>query len=172
MATDVLINLGSLVAPEGSRKLRTRRGRGLGSGLGKTSGRGGKGQTARSGKGRPKGFEGGQTPLQRRIPKFGFNRAFRREFAVLNVGNLESHFSDGDTVDFEVLVEKGLLKRSDRLMKILGEGTLSKKLMVRAHRFSKTAVQKINQAGGQIEELKIAGVDNEENMGGSRRRSD
>lgn len=166
MATEM--NLSNLTAPDGSRKERVRRGRGIGSGLGKTAGRGGKGQTARSGKGRPKGFEGGQSPLQRRIPKFGFNRAFRRVFAVLNVAVLDSHFSNGDTVDLSKLVEKGLLRPADGLLKVLGEGSLSKKLTVKAHRFSKSAVQKINQAGGQTEELKIAGDHNEENAGGSR----
>lgn len=168
MSTEVSVNLSNLTASQGSRKKRVRRGRGIGSGLGKTAGRGGKGQTARSGKGRPKGFEGGQTPLQRRIPKFGFNRAFRRVFAVVNVASLESFFSSGDMVDLEKLVEKGLLRPSDTLLKILGEGTLSKKLTVKAHRFSKSAVQKINQAGGQTEELKIAGDKNEEHVGGSR----
>ncbi|MBI1861318.1 MAG: 50S ribosomal protein L15 [Deltaproteobacteria bacterium] len=168
MSTEASFNLGNLVAPKGSRKTRVRVGRGTGSGFGKTAGRGGKGQTARSGKGRPKGFEGGQTPLQRRIPKFGFNRAFRRVFAVVNIAALETHFSSGDTVDFEKLVEKGLVRVSDHFFKILGEGTLSKKLTVKAHRFSKSAVQKINQAGGHTEELKIAGEHNEESAGGSR----
>lgn len=167
MSTEAIINLGNLVAPAGSRKTRVRRGRGIGSGLGKTAGRGGKGQTARSGKGRPKGFEGGQTPLQRRLPKFGFTRAFRKVFAVVNVAALEVHFSVGDTVDFEKLVETGLVRSSDTLVKVLGEGSLTKKLIVKAHRFSKSAVQKINQAGGQTEELKIVGENNEESAGGS-----
>lgn len=167
MPTEAIVHLGNLAAPAGSRKERVRRGRGIGSGLGKTSGRGGKGQTARSGKGRPKGFEGGQTPLQRRIPKFGFNRAFRRAFAVVNVEVLDSHFASGDTVEIESLIAKGIVRSSETLLKILGEGTLTKKLTVKAHRFSKNAVQKINQAGGHTVELGITGDHNEESAGGS-----
>src|SRR3954470_15903051 len=104
MAQEMQIGLGNLQKAEGSRKERVRRGRGIGSGLGKTAGRGGKGQTARSGKGRPRGFEGGQMPLYRRLPKFGFNNPFRRHFDVVNTFALEEHFSNGDTVDITALV--------------------------------------------------------------------
>jgi large subunit ribosomal protein L15 len=156
------INLANLEAPEGSRKVRTRRGRGLGSGLGKTAGRGGKGQTARAGKGRPRGFEGGQMPLYRRLPKWGFKNPFKRNFDVVNIFALETHFKAGETVDLAKLVEKNLIKSDKVLVKILGDGTLTKGITVKAHRFSKSAIQKINQAGGQIEELKIPGEQQEE----------
>ena len=157
MAEEAEISLANLQAPPGSRKERIRRGRGIGSGLGKTAGRGGKGQTARSGKGRPRGFEGGQMPLHRRLPKFGFKNPFKRSFDVVNISALDAHFSAGDIVEPAKLVEKGLLKSEKNLVKVLGEGALSKKLIVKAHKFSKSAIQKINQAGGQIEELKIPG---------------
>lgn len=156
MAQEQQFHLGNLVSPEGSRKERIRRGRGTGSGLGKTAGRGGKGQTARSGKGRPRGFEGGQSPLVRRLPKFGFNSPNKVYFDVVNVSILDSHFQNGDTVAPSNLVEKGLIKSENVLVKVLGEGNLAKKLTVRAHRFSKSAIQKINQAGGQIEEIKVS----------------
>lgn len=153
MAQEAELNLSNLEASPGARKERVRKGRGIGSGLGKTAGRGGKGQTARAGKGRPIGFEGGQMPLHRRVPKWGFKNRFKEHFDVVNLSALESQFSAGDTVDPQKLVEKGLL-RTVSLVKILGEGTLSKALTVRAHRFSKSAIQKINQAGGKVEEIK------------------
>jgi len=157
MAQEMSVTLGSLERAEGSRKKRVRVGRGIGSGLGKTSGRGGKGQTARSGKGRPRGFEGGQTPLARRLPKYGFNSPFKRVYDVVNIFALEAHFENGDTVDTQKLLEKGLVRAQNTLVKILGEGTLSKKITVKAHKFSQSAIQKINQAGGQVEEIKIPG---------------
>lgn len=147
------VDLSSLEAPEGSRKKRVRVGRGIGSGLGKTAGRGGKGQTARSGKGRPPGFEGGQIPLYRRIPKFGFKNPTRRCYSVVNLTDLDARFKDGDSVTPEQLVESGLV-RTPGLIKILGDGKISKKLTVKAHKFSKSAIQKINQAGGSVEEIK------------------
>jgi len=162
MAQGMTVTLGNLEAPDGSRKERVRRGRGMGSGLGKTAGRGGKGQTARAGKGRPRGFEGGQTPLYRRLPKFGFKSPFKREFDVVNIFALDANFADGEVVDLEKLVEKGLIRVSGVLVKILGEGALTKKLTVKAHKFSKSAIQKINQAGGQVEEIKIPGDKAEE----------
>lgn len=151
------VTLGNLSAPKGSRKKPLRVGRGIGSGLGKTAGRGGKGQTARAGKGRPRGFEGGQTPLYRRLPKWGFTSPFKTQFDVVNVFALEALFVDGDVVDAEKLVEKGLIRIPDVLIKVLGEGALTKKLTVKAHKFSKSAIQKINQAGGKVEEIKIPG---------------
>jgi len=167
MAEELQIGLSNLVASEGSRKERIRRGRGIGSGLGKTSGRGGKGQTARSGKGRPRGFEGGQMPLYRRLPKFGFNSPFKRHFEVVNTSVLDSHFEAGETVDVAKLSEKGLVRSEHALVKILGEGNLTKKLIVRAHKFSKSAIQKINQSGGQADEIKMPGERSEE-INGSR----
>lgn len=167
MAQDMQVGLSNLTAVEGARKERVRRGRGTGSGLGKTAGRGGKGQTARSGKGRPKGFEGGQTPLQRRLPKYGFKNPFRKIYDVVNVHSLESVFVAGDSIDPEKLLEKGLIKHKGGLIKILGEGNLTKNFTVKAHKFSKSAVQKINQAGGRIEEIKEAGESEEENKLGS-----
>jgi large subunit ribosomal protein L15 len=164
MAQEMQINLGNLQRAEGSRKERIRRARGTGSGLGKTAGRGGKGQTARTGKGRPRGFEGGQMPLYRRLPKFGFNNPFRRHFDVVNIFALESTFADGDVVDPAKLAEKGLIKSANALVKILGDGNLTKKLSVKAHKFSKSATQKINHLGGQIEELKIPGENTGENL--------
>lgn len=157
MPQEMQINLGNLKGSEGARKDRVRRGRGTGSGLGKTAGRGGKGQTARSGKGRPKGFEGGQMPLYRRLPKFGFNSPFKRQFDVVNLFALEEKFENGATVDLTQLLEKGLIRSANSYVKVLGDGNLSKKLTVHAHRFSKSALQKITQAGGQTEQLKLPG---------------
>lgn len=156
------LHLGNLQRAEGSRKTRTRVGRGIGSGLGKTAGRGGKGQTARAGKGRPRGFEGGQSPLWRRIPKWGFKSPFKKIFDVLNVSELDAAFKDGETVDLEKLIEKNLVRQKGGFVKILGEGAITKKLIVKAHKFSKSAIQKINQAGGQIEEIKMPGEHPEE----------
>ena len=167
MAQEMTVTLGNLESVPGSRKERVRRGRGIGSGLGKTAGRGGKGQTARAGKGRPRGFEGGQTPLYRRLPKWGFKAPFRLDIDVVNVFALETAFNSGDIVDPEKMAEKGLIRDGSALVKILGEGTLSKKLTVKAHRFSKSANQKINQAGGQVEELKVPGERVEETKLGS-----
>lgn len=154
MAQDVRqLSLDKLQAVPGARKERVRVGRGIGSGLGKTSGRGGKGQTARSGKGRPRGFEGGQTPLQRRLPKYGFKNPFRKVYLVVNLSQLETAFNAGETVDAQSLQAKGLVKATDGLLKILGDGNLTKKLVVKAHKFSRSAAQKINQAGGEAVEL-------------------
>ncbi|MBI4404219.1 MAG: 50S ribosomal protein L15 [Deltaproteobacteria bacterium] len=153
----MLVTLGNLTAPRGSRKERIRRGRGIGSGLGKTAGRGGKGQTARSGKGRRRGFEGGQMPLYRRLPKFGFKSPFKLTYDVVNISALDSNFENGDTVDPEKLIEKGIIRKSSNAIKILGDGNLAKKLVVKAHKFSKSAIQKINQAGGSVEEIKFGG---------------
>ena len=156
------VTLANLQAPEGSRKERTRVGRGIGSGLGKTAGRGGKGQSARSGKGKPRGFEGGQMPLWRRVPKYGFNSPFKRYFDVVNISALDAAFASGDTVSIETLLEKGLLRNKRAFVKVLGEGALTKKLIVKAHKFSKSAIQKINSAGGQVEEIKLPGEHAEE----------
>jgi large subunit ribosomal protein L15 len=157
MREESQIHLGNLQAPKGSRKERIRRARGIGSGLGKTAGRGGKGQTARTGKGRPKGFEGGQMPLYRRLPKFGFKSPFKIQYELVNLADIEKRFSAGSTVDPSALIESGLVKKKTGFIKVLGDGNLTKKLVVKAHRFSKTAIQKINQAGGTAEELNLPG---------------
>ncbi len=147
--------------PRPGAKHRTKRlGAGDRSGHGKTSGRGGKGQTARSGGTIRLGFEGGQMPLLRRIPKRGFNnRAFRTEFAIVNVEQLNV-FDDGATVTPESLCERGLLKKTLDGIKILGNGELKKKLTVKAQRFSASAKEKISKAGGQCEELPLPGIRN------------
>jgi large subunit ribosomal protein L15 len=135
----------------GAKRPRKRVGRGPGSGNGKTAGRGHKGQKSRSGYSRRYGFEGGQMPLVRRIPKRGFTNIFRVEFQVGNLRDLERVFSDGDTVAPEVLVEKGLARGGKRLIKVLGDGDLTKKLNVQAHKFSGSARAGIEKAGGSCE---------------------
>ncbi|HHY53429.1 MAG TPA: 50S ribosomal protein L15 [Clostridiales bacterium] len=127
-----------------------RKGRGTGSGNGKTAGRGHKGQNARSGGGVRPGFEGGQMPLQRRIPKRGFNNIFAKSYATLNVSDL-NRFEDGAVVDAQSLVEIGLLKKTLDGVKILGKGNLERKLTVIANAFSQSAKEKIEQAGGKAE---------------------
>jgi len=132
-------------------KTRKRVGRGPGSGMGKTSTRGENGQRSRSGASIPAWFEGGQSPLYRRIPKRGFNNArFRTEFATINLTDLNK-FNDGDVITPEVLKEKGIIKKQLCGIKVLGNGTLEKKVTVKAHRFSSAAVTKIESAGGTAE---------------------
>lgn len=136
---------------------RKRIGRGIGSGSGKTSGRGHKGQKARSGASRRPGFEGGQMPIYRRVPKRGFtNHAFRTDYTVVNVGKLEA-FSDGETVDLKAVLDHGLVSMNTPLLKLLGNGDLSRKLTVRAQKFSKSARAKIEGAGGTVVELDSKG---------------
>jgi large subunit ribosomal protein L15 len=135
----------------GAKRQRKRVGRGPGSGTGKTAGRGHKGQKSRSGYSRRYGFEGGQMPLVRRIPKRGFTNIFRVEFQVVNFRDLERVFSEGDTVSPEVLVEKGLVRGGKRPIKVLADGDLSKKLIVQAHKFSGSARAGIEKAGGSCE---------------------
>jgi large subunit ribosomal protein L15 len=130
-------------------KKRKRVGRGLGSGHGKTSGRGGKGQTARTGYSSTPVFEGGQMPLIRRIPKRGFHNRFAPPVATVNVGQLEGAFGDGAEVGLDALRDARLVRGRFRLLKVLGDGPLTKKLTVAAHRFSRSAREKIQQAGGQ-----------------------
>ena len=132
------------------RSKRKRVGRGPGSGLGKTAGRGHKGQQARSGGGVSPGFEGGQMPLYRRLPKRGFNNAkFRRVFAIVNVGQLEKAFEDGAQVDNAAIRQAHLVNAKTGPIKVLGSGELTKKLMIIADRFSESAKRKIEAAGGQ-----------------------
>lgn len=129
---------------------RRRIGRGPGSGLGKTSGRGHKGWGQRSGTSRRPGYEGGQMPIYRRVPKRGFTNArFRTSFTVINVDDLND-FADGSTIDLEAVLEKGLTSRVSGLFKILGNGKLERKLTVRAQKFSKSAIEKIQALGGTV----------------------
>jgi len=130
-------------------KRRKRVGRGIGSGHGKTCGRGGKGQTARAGWSAPAVFEGGQMPLVRRIPKRGFHNRFALAVATVNVGELESLFQSGEEVGVEALRSKGALRGRFDLLKVLGDGELTKSLKVAAHRFSRQAREKIERAGGE-----------------------
>ena len=133
-------------------KVRKRVGRGPGSGLGKTSGRGENGQKSRSGASIPAWFQGGQTPLYRRVPKRGFNNArFRTEYATINLSDLNKYFNDGDEVTPEVFKEKGIIKQQLCGVKVLGNGELEKKLTIKANRFSSSAVTKIESAGGKAE---------------------
>lgn len=142
--------LSRLKRPEGSNHRKKRVGRGQASGLGKTAGRGGKGQKARTGNMGIEGFEGGQTPLQRRIPKRGFTNIFRKEYAIVSVEQLAEKFQAGATVDFAALQAAGLVKKGD-LVKVLGDGELTVSLNVSAHRFSASAQAKIEAAGGKAE---------------------
>ena len=148
------MKLHELQPAAGSKKARTRVGRGLGSGLGKTSGRGQKGQNSRSGGGVRSGFEGGQMPLYRRLPKRGFNNSvFAKQYAEVNVEQL-NRFEDGATVDPVALIEAGILKNVRDGIRILGNGTLeTKNLTVIANGFTKSAEEKITAAGGKVEVL-------------------
>ena len=138
---------------------RKRVGRGVGSGLGKTSGRGHKGWGQRSGAPRRAGYEGGQMPIYRRVPKRGFTNArFRRDFTIINVDKLNA-FQDGDTVDLALVLQAGLASQTAPLLKVLGTGELSRKLVVRAQKFSVSARTKIEAAGGTVVELDELGRD-------------
>ena len=139
------MKLSDIADNAGSRKKRMRVGRGIGSGKGKQAGRGGKGQTARSGV-RIKGFEGGQMPLHRRLPKRGFTNIFKKKFAIVNLGRLEK--LDGDTFTADRLIELGAINKVGDGLKILGTGQLTRKITVEAHHFSKSALEKIQKAGG------------------------
>jgi large subunit ribosomal protein L15 len=144
------MNLHELSPAPGSKKVRTRVGRGIGSGLGKTSGRGHKGQNSRSGGGVRTGFEGGQMPLYRRLPKRGFKNIFAKQFAEVNVSEL-NRFEDGAAVDPVALIEAGILKNVHDGIRILGNGEITKKLTVKANGFTKSAEAKITAAGGKVE---------------------
>ena len=146
------MGLHNLKPARGSVRTRKRVGRGPGSGLGKTAGRGEKGQKSRSGYAHKLGFEGGQMPLHRRVPKRGFKNRNRKEYAVVNVARLEA-FEAGTIVTPELLLEKGVVSALRDGIKILGEGKLSKALTVRAHRFSARAQEQIAAAGGKAEPI-------------------
>lgn len=147
------VNLSNLRPPRGSRRRKVRVGRGIGSKLGKTAGRGNKGQKSRKGYSRRPGFEGGQMPLHRRIPKRGFRNPFGRDYAVVNVETLNA-FPAGETVTPETLVAVGVVRDLRDGVKILGDGELKVSLSVRAHAFSKSAQEKITRAGGTVEIVK------------------
>lgn len=144
------MKLHELSPAPGSKKEPKRLGRGIGSGLGKTSGKGHKGQNARSGGGVRPGFEGGQMPLQQRVPKRGFTNIFKKDFAEVNVETLNK-FDAGTVVTPELLLETGIIKKVKDGIKILGMGSLEKQLTVQAHGFSKAAAEKIEAAGGKAE---------------------
>lgn len=144
------MNLHELSPAIGSKKEAKRIGRGHGSGHGKTSGKGHKGQKARSGGGVRPGFEGGQMPLQRRVPKRGFNNIFAKKIVAVNLYSLNK-FEDGQEVDAKGLIEKGIIKKEYDGIKILSNGNLSKKLIVKASAFSESAKRKIEEAGGKAE---------------------
>lgn len=147
------MKLHELKYTEGSKKNRKRVGRGTGSGYGLTAGRGENGQKSRSGGNIRQGFEGGQNPLYRRLPKRGFSNApFKKEFATINIDRFNK-FNDGDVVTVEMLVELGMISNVKDGVKILGNGQLDKKLTIKAHKFSKTAVAAIEAKGGSVEVL-------------------
>ena len=143
------MKLGEL-KPAVEKKSRNRVGRGIGSGNGKTAGKGHKGQKARTGGKIRRGFEGGQTPLYRRIPKRGFNNIFSTEYATVNVSDLE-RFENGTVVNMELLVKEGLVRKELSGLKVLGNGTLTKKVTVEAKKFTNAAKEKIEAVGGKIE---------------------
>lgn len=144
------MNLGELRAPEGASKNKKRLGRGSGSGHGKTSGRGHKGQRARSGGRGKTGFEGGQMPLQRRLPKRGFTNIYRKEYAIVNLGDLD-RFAAGSTLDVASLLESGLIKKIEAGVKLLADGDIKKSFTIKVHKFSQAAKAKVEAAGGRIE---------------------
>jgi large subunit ribosomal protein L15 len=146
------VNLSNLRPARGSRHRKVRVGRGIGSKLGRTSGKGNKGQKSRKGYSRKPGFEGGQMPLRRRIPKRGFHNPSHSEYAVVNVDML-GIFTAGETVTPELLIAAGLIRQVRSEIKVLGDGELAVALTVRAHKFSKSAEEKITRAGGKVEIL-------------------
>ena len=144
------MKLHELRAPEGSTKNPKRKGRGTATGQGKTAGRGMNGQNSRSGGGTRPGFEGGQMPLYRRVPKRGFTNIWKKEWEIVNVEDLNA-FENGTLVTPELMIEAGLAKKVVDGIKILGDGALEKSVTVKAHKFSKTAIEKIESAGGKAE---------------------
>jgi large subunit ribosomal protein L15 len=147
------MKLNELSPAEGSKKDRKRVGRGIGSGLGKTAGRGHKGQSSRAGGYHKVGFEGGQMPLHRRIPKRGFNNIFREEYAVVNLDTLAEQFETGTEITVDLLREHGLVRKGAKKIKVLARGDIAKAFTVRAHKFSGKAAEKIAAAGGTAEVL-------------------
>ncbi|MCS6875005.1 MAG: 50S ribosomal protein L15 [Pyrinomonadaceae bacterium] len=142
------LSLNNLHPAKGSKQKKKRVGRGPGSGLGKTAGRGTKGQKSRSGYSRRRGFEGGQMPLQRRLPKRGFTNPFKKRWVEVSLSKIEANFNSGDEVSPEILHEKGLIKKVNHDVVVLGNGDITKPLKIMAHRFTKSAKEKIEKAGG------------------------
>src|SRR5580765_4654359 len=150
------MDLSNLKPPKGAKHSKKRVGRGHGTGQGTQAGRGHKGAQSRSGYKRKRGFEGGQMPLHRRVPKRGFHNPFRIEYAVVNLDTLGEVFETGSAVTPELLRERGLVRLSGAPIKVLGRGEISKKLTVHAHKFSGSAAQKIAAAGGQAQVIEKA----------------
>jgi large subunit ribosomal protein L15 len=148
------MNLSNLHPPKGQKHKKQRIGQGMGSGRGKYSGKGAKGQKSISGYSKMRGFEGGQMPLHRRLPKRGFTNIFRKEYAVINVGQLEK--LSGDTFSPESLISSGYVKKLKAGLKVLGNGDLTRKVSVKAHLFSRSAMEKIQKAGGTAETIPAA----------------
>jgi large subunit ribosomal protein L15 len=145
-----MLKLNDIGAPQGANRDRKRRGRGIGSGQGKTGGRGHKGQKARSGGGTPPWFEGGQMPLNRRLPKRGFTNIFKKTFQLVNLDQLEARFDAGDKVDAMALAEAGLIKHTDQPIKLLGRGAVEKALQIEVTKASESAVKAVEAAGGSV----------------------
>ena len=148
------IGLNNLSPAKGSTHKKKRIGRGPGSGTGKTAGKGHKGQKSRSGYSQKIGFEGGQMPLQRRLPKRGFTNIFKKEWLEISLAKLEESFNAGDEVTLAILHERGLIKKAKHDLVILGNGEITKALKISAHRFTKSAREKIEKAGGSVSEIK------------------
>ena len=148
------MNLSQLHPPAGQKKGRKRIGRGMGSGHGKTATRGSKGQHAGTGFSQKRGFEGGQMPIHRRLPKRGFTNIFKKQYAIVNLGRLEK--LAGDTFGLDRLVELGVIKKTGDGLKVLGSGQLTRKITVEAHQFSKSAVDKIKKVGGTAQVIGAA----------------
>ncbi len=148
------IGLNNLRPAKGSTHKKKRVGRGPGSGLGKTAGRGHKGQKSRSGYSSKQGFEGGQMPLQRRLPKRGFTNIFKKRWLEISLAKLEANFDADAEITPEILHERGLIKKAKHDLVILGNGEVTKALKISAHRFTKNAKDKIEKAGGRITEIK------------------
>lgn len=147
------LSLNNLKPAKGSTHKKKRVGRGPGSGLGKTAGRGNKGQKSRSGYSSRPGFEGGQMPLQRRLPKRGFTNIFKKEWLEISLAKIEENFNAGDEVTPQILHDRGLIKKAKHDVVILGNGDISKALNISAHRFTKTAKDKIEKAGGSATQI-------------------
>ena len=148
------MNLSDVRPPKGQTHVRKRVGRGMGSGHGKTSTRGSKGQHAGTGFGQKRGFEGGQMPIHRRLPKRGFTNIFKKRFAIVNLGRLEK--LEGDSFTLDRLMELGVVKKAGDGLKILGTGQLTRGISVEAHHFSKSALEKIQKAGGKAQVIAAA----------------
>ena len=148
------MNLSDIRPPKGQTHSKKRVGRGMGSGHGKTSARGHKGQHAGTGFSQKRGFEGGQMPLHRRLPKRGFTNIFKKQFAIVNLANLEK--LEGDTFNADRLMELGVIKKLHDGLKVLGTGELTRKITVEAHHFSKSALEKIQKAGGTAQTIGAA----------------